>query len=492
MADTINVPAGTYTLTIGGAGEEVAATGDLDLTSNITIVGAGAGSTTIQQTVADRVFHITGAFTVNISGVTITGGNVNGEGGGLYNNGGTVNITNSAVSGNTTTAGSGNDGAGLYTAIGTVNVTNSAISGNVSGDHGGGLYAAGSDTVNITDSVVTDNQAGEGGGIWADFGTVNLTRSTVSGNRATASSGGGLLAFSNNTVTIVNSAFSQNTANNAGGGIQFGPSGNTATITNSTFSGNSAVFNGGGIDNRGALTVTNSTFSGNSAGADGGGIDNRGALTATNSTFSGNSATNNGGGIRRSLGAVTLTNTIVANSTSGGNCSGTITDGGNNLDSANTCGFTTNALINTDPLLGALASNGGTTQTMALLTGSPAIDAGDDAVCAAAPVSGLDQRGVVRPQGPHCDIGAFEAPVPSGPNLLLNPGFDQTAQYPRVWQYSVPRTLFSSLLDCAFFISPDCSLKLLASRNTAIVTQTVTFNGLAGQQFIFGLSSAAL
>jgi len=123
---------------------------------------------------------------------------------------------------------------------------------------------------------------------------------------------------------------------------------------------------------------------------------------------------------------VTLRNTIVANNTSGGNCSGTITDSGNNLDSANTCGFTTNAKINTDPNLGPLADNGGPTQTFALLTGSPAINAGDNTICGAtvgAPnygAGGLDQRGIVHPQGVQCDIGSYEFVDTTPPNTTID------------------------------------------------------------------------
>jgi predicted outer membrane repeat protein len=127
----------------------------------------------------------------------------------------------------------------------------------------------------------------------------------------------------------------------------------------------------------------------------------------TNSSFSGNSAISFGGGIYNS-DTVSLRNTIVANSPSGGNCSGTITNGGNNLDSGDTCGWGSNngSLSNIDPKLGPLAANGGPTQTMALLPGSPAINAGADPGCPA-----TDQRGVARPQGAHCDIGAYEAPT---------------------------------------------------------------------------------
>ena len=106
---------------------------------------------------------------------------------------------------------------------------------------------------------------------------------------------------------------------------------------------------------------------------------------------------------------MTLKNTIVANSPAGGNCSGAITDGGGNLSYPDT----TCPGINSDPMLGPLQNNGGPTQTMALLPGSAAIDAANDAICAAPPVNNLDQRGITRPQGPHCDIGAYEAMLPS-------------------------------------------------------------------------------
>jgi hypothetical protein len=117
---------------------------------------------------------------------------------------------------------------------------------------------------------------------------------------------------------------------------------------------------------------------------------------------------------------VTLRNTILASSTSVGNCSGAITDGGHNLENGMTCGWGTgfDSKSNTVPLLGLLADNGGPTKTFALLTGSPAIGAGDNVTCAAAVGSpdygagGLDQRGITRPQGEQCDIGSFELVLP--------------------------------------------------------------------------------
>src|SRR5262249_23930762 len=183
---------------------------------------------------------------------------------------------------------------------------------------------------------------------------------------------------------------------------------------------------GGAIDNAAdPLTVTNSTFFGNSADVGGAIFNPVSPLTVTNSTFSGNSATIGGRAIfNENSGTLTMTNSILANSTSGGNCGvsggATITDGGHNIDDGTTCGFTGTgcptttgtSFCNTPPLLdpAGLASNGGPTQTIALEAGSPAINAGDETVCAAPPVNNLDQRGFVRPGmgATNCSIGAYE------------------------------------------------------------------------------------
>jgi hypothetical protein len=142
----------------------------------------------------------------------------------------------------------------------------------------------------------------------------------------------------------------------------------------------------------------------------GGGIFNDGAtLTVSNSTFSGNSATDTGGGITNGSW-VNIKNSIIANSPSGGNCddSGTFIVAGVNFSDDITCpGFTqvTSAQLN----LGALANNGGPTQTIALQSGSVAIDAATDCTDYAGNPVGTDQRGVTRPQGAACDVGAYEA-----------------------------------------------------------------------------------
>jgi hypothetical protein len=189
--------------------------------------------------------------------------------------------------------------------------------------------------------------------------------------------------------------------------------GGTVKVSNSTFSGNSASEgNGGAIENSGTMTVTNSTFSGNS-GRFGGGIFNGGSLKVTNSTFSGNSALLAGGGIANGSDQVTATlkNTIVANSFASSECLGA-SDGGYNLIEDGSC-ITKNTSRSGDPNLGALAENGGPTQTMALQAGSKAIDQGK-----AFGATITDQRGLPRTVdfpfitnsegGDGSDIGAYE------------------------------------------------------------------------------------
>lgn len=186
-------------------------------------------------------------------------------------------------------------------------------------------------------------------------------------------------------------------------------------VTGSTFSGNI----GGGIFSGGTGSVTNSTFSGNSS-LYGGGVLNSGVLNVSFSTFSGNSASNQGGGIYNE-GTLTVKNTLLANTATGGNCgnsSGTLTSDGYNLSddiSCTTYFSGTGDLNNTSAGLSSagLANNGGPTQTIALLPTSPAVDAiplTPANYCtdvAGNPVT-ADQRGVTRPQGTGCDIGAYE------------------------------------------------------------------------------------
>ena len=255
-----------------------------------------------------------------------------------------------------------------------------------------------------------------------------MQNSTLSGNTATTSTGGGIHNHPG-TATVQNSTLSGNSASLGGGGIY---NWGTLTVQNSTLSGNSAM-HGGGIYNYndGTATVRNSTLSGNSASLGGGGIWVRySELTVQNSTLSGNSA-QYGGGIHNQDGTVTVQNSIVARHPTGEDCNGTLTSNGYNIESGTSCGFTgTGDLQNVSSGslgLGELANNGGPTQTRALGAGSVAID---HIPVGALTANGLaangvtangcgvtvttDQRGAPRAGGTSttggtaCDVGAYE------------------------------------------------------------------------------------
>jgi predicted outer membrane repeat protein len=348
----------------------------------------------------------------SLANVTFNGNSTtatDGSGGGIYlANTGTLTVLNSTFTGNDAF-----NGGGIFDFAGTLTVTNTTFSSNSASVEGGGIYDFAGD-LSVTDSTFSQNSAVEhGGGMSLDYANVSLAYVTFDNNSTNAGeSGCGAIHDADSTMTISNSTFSNNHGDYAGAICN---SNGTMTVTNSTFSGNFANnYWGGGITNSGTLTIVDSTFSGNSTSYLGGGIGNSGTLTITNSTFSNNSAGYALGGGIYNGGTLNYTNTIIANSTSGGDCfndsehGGTINTNNHNLVEDGSCSDGGVNLKTGDPLLGPLADNGGATQTMALLAGSPAIDTGDDAVCLADPVNGFDQRGVTRPQGPHCDIGAFE------------------------------------------------------------------------------------
>jgi Right handed beta helix region len=259
-----------------------------------------------------------------------------------------------------------------------------------------------------------------GGGGIVNIGTLSVTNSTFSVNAAFG--GGGAIA-NGGTLRIANSTFSENSAGH-GSSINNGA---TMTVINCTFSGNKS--RGGVIGNGGTLTVINSTFSSNSGGA--GGIENFGTLAVTSSTFSGNIVfqgvlEGGGGTIYNNAGGAIIKNTIVSGTSlfgggRGDNCSGTVTDAGYNISDDTSCGFAkTGSATNGDgvnPLFAAagLADNGGPTQTIALGSESPAIDAIPLADCTdqASPPKRIttDQRGMPRPDFGEdiCDISAYES-----------------------------------------------------------------------------------
>lgn len=261
--------------------------------------------------------------------------------------------------------------------------------------------------------------AANGGAI--NIAGAELTLSSASVVTNSAVSGGGLYIDAASSVTITDSTLGGNSANNYGGGL-FGTASSRITLNRSTVNNNAAVANWGGgllVENSSTLSLANTTVVSNTAGGSGGGglsVSSASAVTMTSVTLSGNT----GVGIYKFGGTVAIKNTIIANNDA--NCGGSMTSLGNNLSSDSGCGFNQPTdLSSRDPLLGALQANEpGTTATQALLPGSPAVGAGDNAACAAA--GSIDQRGIVRPQGSRCDIGAYEARTSSVVNSLLDPG----------------------------------------------------------------------
>lgn len=339
-------------------------------------------------------------------------------------------------------------GGGLYSSHSSLILKNLIFS-NSSAYEGGGLYNNYSD-VSLTDVVIRDNTAfsgwddGEGGGMGNSFSNLTLTRVIFSNNHAPRS-GGGMSIFDSQ-VTLDDVVFDNNEAGYRGGGID--SSSSNLFLQNVTFSNNKATLDdgsenhwGGGMSVGGTASLTNVTFV-NNFSSRGAALYNLGSdLIIQNGTFSKNIATDAGGGILNFEGHSIIRNSIFYNnvgdsihnkSKSTSTVTYSIVQGGHagagNLD--------------VDPLLGPLQDNGGFTQTMALLPGSPAINAANDAKC---PV--IDQRGIVRPQGSHCDIGAFEypqlksvilvAPLSGTLTSTLQPSLDWKDAISDVYQYQI-------------------------------------------------------
>ncbi|SMP69664.1 Dockerin type I repeat-containing protein [Neorhodopirellula lusitana] len=364
--------------------------------------------------------HISGSGNATITGGTVDNNTAASEGGGLWNGGGTMTVDGTSISGNVASGDDAdNGGGGIFNNGGELIVVSAIITGNVadgtSGSGGGSLNLGTASFVNTTISGNTANRAG--GGVEVTSGSTTTFQSVtlnfnVAGPADTAApgNGGGLHISGNGVVSIADTTVDGNTAANEGGGLWNSPAG-TLDVLRSTVSNNSSG-DGGGIFNQGTtgdITVTNSTIAGNTASVAGGGIASEGAnVTLTSVTIADNTAAT-GGGVSAGTSVVTAINSLIADNhaTTSPDLDGTLTSNGNNLigDTTGTTliGSDASDVLDMDPLLAALADNGGPTQTIALLTGSPALDAGVAA--------GLmtDQRGIARPQGPAIDIGAFES-----------------------------------------------------------------------------------
>ena len=358
----------------------------------ITIDGPGANLLTVSGNNAVRVFAINAGVTAFLQGLTISSGLAT-DGGGI-NNDGRLYLFDSTITNNV--ADSGGDGGGIYNStmlsISECTITNNSISGG--GGDGGGVFS--DDNLLIIASTITNNSisgAGLGGGVYSDY-LATLEDSTFASNSVGAGGNGGGLY--NDGQMIV--------------------SGSTIA-TNSTGSGGE----GGGIYNEDLLTLPEDTVAGNSAGSEGGGVFTDVTLTAVNTTIAYNFVAigGTGGGLEAAVATTTLDNTIVAlnthllvSSSAPDDIAGTLsTTSTFNLIGTGGAGGLTNGIAGNqvgvaNPGLGPLGNNGGPTQTIALLPGSPAIDAGSNALDGLAD----DQRGAGfdRIFNGTIDIGAYE------------------------------------------------------------------------------------
>lgn len=385
-ADTITLPPGTYVLSRPNDplspnpdDEQNAQTGDLDILADLSIVGTDAKSTIVDgngPALADRVFDVrTTLPNVAFSGVTIRNGNEpsGAAGGGGVSNEGKAIFTDVIITGN----GTGSGGGGVSNGTGaTSTFVESTISGNVAAASGGGIRNGSGASSTFIDTTINGNTTNVSGGGVSNDGQANFTNSTVSGNAA-VNEGGGIFNSLPATSSIVNSTVSGNRTNLSGGGVH----GGTTTLANATVTANVADSDANGTGDGGGVAAT--------------------ALTARNSIIGGNADSSPPPGVVSPDCQAVLTSqgyNLISNNTG---CTGTLGSG----DKVGTAG------VPVVPGLAPLADNGGSTFTHSLRVSSPAHNAGSPAppggpgdACAA-----TDQRGVPRPQGGRCEMGAFEA-----------------------------------------------------------------------------------
>jgi hypothetical protein len=374
--DTVSVPASATPYQVTST--------PISIPAGVTIVGSGATATTITGGGTNQIFTVSSGGPVSISALTLTDG-----------------LNNDL----------GDEAGALWITSGDVTL----------------------DQVQITNSSSPD----WGGGIEDDGGNLTITRSRFSGDTAGTAGGGAIDFYAGGVLTVSDTVFAGNSSSSFAGAVVVEPEA-TYALNRVTFDGNSVSASsssgGGAFEGEGGGTIYNSTFSGNSA-PEGGAlwVNNAGSETATtstaiNDTFANNSAPTGANVVVVSGGSFSTQNSIFASPQGGGgNCSGTVTDLGNNLEdtSPSTCGFTaaSNDLVGQSPqLAAALADNGSTVatpggppQTLALASNSPAVGKASATGCQT--VGSVDERGVPRPgvAGLGCDIGAFESQTPPAP-----------------------------------------------------------------------------
>ena len=376
---------------------------------------------------ADASIDIVVDIPASVGAITLTSGSLS------YDGGGAGHSLTVIGNGNTITQSTANSRVITSSTSGTLTVTGLTLTGGANVCRGGAVRANGALVINS--STITNNSSTcGGGGVFA--GSVTATGSTFTNNHANGGSGGAIETPGpdtvTGTVTLTSSTVSTNTARNGGGGID---SGAQATVTRSTIDHNTAsqTFHGdgGGLE-AASVVIVNSTITNNTdAGDPGGGIYVEGGTATLDYVTIANNSSPTGANIANGGTLTTLTSfgSVVANPLGGGtNCEGTTSASmGFNWDQDGSCAFGAASDHSNagDPQLGALADNGGPTQTLLPQTGSRLIDAIPVASCRADGASGIttDQRGVTRPQGAGCDIGAVEVQVTAPSPVVITPKF---------------------------------------------------------------------
>jgi len=416
----------------------VVLTQQLTIATNAVIDGGGQ-VITIDASNSKRVISVNNGVSLTLKNMTLKGGYIyRGYGGGIYMSpSSTVNLFNTTI---TNSSANGGSGGGIFNDGGTLNLSNSALTFN-SANQGGAIFNDGG-TLTINNSSFSYNYASEaanygGGALFTRDGNETISNSTFHTNQA-AYGGGSIFQLVDGTnpsdmLNISNSTFSGSIALNGGAIYALG----TLNVLGSAFYNNglssSATINGGAVMVGGDTNIANSTFRGNIASLGGALFTSSATTNLTNNTFSNNTG-NNGGGIHNYVAGniVQLRNNILKGNV-GGDCVGNTAGISNFSDDVNCAGRIT-AVTGLDTIP---ANNGGTTLTIALVPGSNAIGAvtnctylssGTNPLFANGANISSDQRGIRRPQGLQCDAGAFEleiAPTPT-PTATNTPTYTPT------------------------------------------------------------------
>jgi len=355
---------------------------------------------------SDAVFTQTG-------GATIAYNTANGSfsfygGGGVYIDSGDASLIGGQIVSNTAESGGGvyvYQNNAVFTQTAGTTIAYNTANGVDSDEGGGGVYVYSGDAT-LSGGQILSNTAEHGGGLNVYYGSAMLSGMEIVDNTANNQGGGIFIGWgSSKKLSVEGGQIISNTAS-SGGGVYITQG--SATLSGTDVVSNTATNKGGGITNYlGALTIINTTISKNTSASSGGGLYSETDFASTYITYTtiaSNTAGGGGGGIHRSYdGVITLQDTILAHN-GANNCNKALISNGHNLEDADTCGLTaTGDITGTNPLLGPL-TDVGNTLVHPLLDGSLAINAG---ICLT-DVTTIDQRGVSRPFGIECDIGAYE------------------------------------------------------------------------------------